>query len=1067
MWKCFPILALVLNIHGNIATGQSLQLQPIAPLHDDWHSFETIHAPQRFQLEAHEVFRSSDLSTWEHVATAHHLPLQFADPSASDSPATYYKLTTREKTEADYWLNIVALPGRYPGNHPIGFPDFFNYPDLSQLAWAKFSIDLLDEGKVIYQNSRQLTFHYDFARKYFPRYRDTERRAFDEVSLFPGPSQEIALGAVILGSPAEVGVQFVGQTPYPIEQIAEWIALVGTTLNRATPIRLFYVPTHEQAALSDEDVAYLAQRGISVTGSDRWRPGNAIYSEGWAMGNLKAIAVSDIELAYAEGRLNSTDILLIDGVPAELPPVAGVLSLAPATDHSHVAILARASGIPFAYLREANLREQAASLTGMEIYFSANTGFFFNSSSNSRINLIPIDEGLPLSVRSSLLALKKTPELDYPRKLSLGAMSQPIENISLDHVPHVGGKAANYGFLRQHSPDFTPDAVALSFDLWDSFMDNRMPAPDDALTVRAYIANALEQHSAWPVRDMFALDGKLREIQNAIKSVPFTEGQRDAILEGLSTFDPRRKVRMRSSTNVEDGNSFSGAGLYDSYSGCIADDTDDDENGPSACDSERTEERGVFRAIRKVYASFYNLNAYLERLRHGVDENEVGMAILAHYSYPDETELANGVATVSIPFGEYREVKMVTQKGALSVANPDGETEPEIVSGFTRDPKLQETRLEQSSSLVTLGGSVMTWNNDYVALGSELIKIFNAYSKIEGIPDPLVLDYEFKKITPDKLIIKQVRPIPPVQSNNGIPFLLNSLTSLAVEESEQHSGYFGRHRIKSRWNIEVTPVRLDSQGKRNSFLQSITHEWMDGNTLQTITSAPGDLQNYGFAYDQETNVQTHSWTQHIDDEDATVSLTIRDFPATQDLSKSPVITIDQLSLYLEIAYPSGRPELVYDRELGEILGTTKSDVARLGRDTSSLTVSPRSSLQERTFSSNDGTVSVNANFYWPPEPTGPTAGYTAPNEKWVSTTISGVLDDPFSIHGFYSQTYIPGHHNFTENFMFEPERDPKLSQETLAALRMNNVRYLVGRSGQANRPELQFFGFDNVLRDSL
>ena len=31
--------------------------------------------------------------------------------------------------------------------------------------------------------------------------------------------------------------------------------------------------------------------------------------------------------------------------------------------------------------------------------------------------------------------------------------------------------------------------------------------------------------------------------------------------------------------------------------------------------------------MRKVYASFYNLNAYLERLRHGVNEAEVGMAL--------------------------------------------------------------------------------------------------------------------------------------------------------------------------------------------------------------------------------------------------------------------------------------------------------------------------------------------------------------------------------------------------------------------------------------------------------
>ena len=72
------------------------------------------------------------------------------------------------------------------------------------------------------------------------------------------------------------------------------------------------------------------------------------------------------------------------------------------------------------------------------------------------------------------------------------------------------------------------------------------------------------------------------------------------------------------------------------WSGCVLYDTDNNDTGPSHCDPDEPEERGVFRAMRKVYASFYNLNAYLERLRHGVNESEVGMALLVHHSYPDD-----------------------------------------------------------------------------------------------------------------------------------------------------------------------------------------------------------------------------------------------------------------------------------------------------------------------------------------------------------------------------------------------------------------------------------------------
>ena len=95
-------------------------------------------------------------------------------------------------------------------------------------------------------------------------------------------------------------------------------------------------------------------------------------------------------------------------------------------------------------------------------------------------------------------------------------------------------------------------------------------------------------------------------------------------------------LRFRSSSNAEDSQDLTGAGLYDSFSGCIADDTDGDNQGPSHGDPNEPEERGVLRAIEKVFASFYNENAWLERLRHGVPEQDTGMAVLVHQNFPDQ-----------------------------------------------------------------------------------------------------------------------------------------------------------------------------------------------------------------------------------------------------------------------------------------------------------------------------------------------------------------------------------------------------------------------------------------------
>ena len=139
---------------------------------------------------------------------------------------------------------------------------------------------------------------------------------------------------------------------------------------------------------------------------------------------------------------------------------------------------------------------------------------------------------------------------------------------------------------------------------------------------QAWIAHRLEEAQTSGLEK--DLTDALAEIRTQIKAATFTTDQQKQLLTALSSFDPERKLRFRSSTNLEDQGQFTGAGLYDSFSGCLEDELDEDEQGPCACDSEKAKERGVFRAIKKVYASFYNENAYRERKLHRIEEPEGG-----------------------------------------------------------------------------------------------------------------------------------------------------------------------------------------------------------------------------------------------------------------------------------------------------------------------------------------------------------------------------------------------------------------------------------------------------------
>jgi hypothetical protein len=156
---------------------------------------------------------------------------------------------------------------------------------------------------------------------------------------------------------------------------------------------------------------------------------------------------------------------------------------------------------------------------------------------------------------------------------------------------------------------------------------------------------------------------------------------------------------------MEDAEQFTGAGLYDSYSGCLGDELDGDTAGPSCCDGTEASERGVFRAVKKVYASFYNDNAYLERLRYGVNESQVGMGMLVHHSFPDE--VANGVATMdgTILPSPRNLTDIVTQLGEVSVANPEGDALPELVQAtkFSNTGAVSLV-LKERWTLLPLGG---------------------------------------------------------------------------------------------------------------------------------------------------------------------------------------------------------------------------------------------------------------------------------------------------------------------------------------------------------------------------
>jgi hypothetical protein len=565
---------------------------------------------------------------------------------------------------------------------------------------------------------------------------------------------------------------------------------------------------------------------------------------------------------------------------------------------------------------------------------------------------------------------------------------------------------------------------------------------------------------------MAALSWDLEIIREAIFKntfmTSFSPELQNAVIGTLQNpnygFNMFRSIRFRSSTNVEDSNHFTAAGLYDSYSGCLADDLDSDSSGPCLCDPNEDNERGVFRAIRKVFASFYNDNSFLERLRHDVNEGDVGMALLVHHSFSDEYELANGVATLERSGGTSYSIILVTQDGAVSVTNPEDGSIPEEVSVSVYSFGIYPTFIRQSN-LVPLGATVMDWQDDYNDLSQLLVLAAEEFENVTG-KSRFILDFEYKKLAPGGptipsggLAVKQIREIPlPATTQYITPFLINEPVEFCSFQGEC-SDIFAIHRLKSRWLFETESIWLTEENLADCFYASFALEYPADDRILTIAGAPS-LWPRAFHIFDGADTTTDGWFMHHLANPRACALHTDYIPTEVRTDQNPMLTLSDISLFtLQVEY--NEPVLSWDW-MGPT--TTKTDVICLRPCPKVLA---GDILQERSFSGPKG-VSISTTFYWPPIPGGPMAGYTADLVRWVETVIEGYTSEPIVLHDWYSQTYRPEHHNFGEHFLFEPRLEEGISHDILDELRTQDIRLIHLYVGYDSN-SVTTYGFDDKV----
>ncbi len=283
-------------------------------------------------------------------------------------------------------------------------------------------------------------------------------------------------------------------------------------------------------------------------------------------------------------------------------------------------------------------------------------------------------------------------------------------------------------------PLYTPRAFAIPFAYFRQFMvTNGFDAQLEQL-----------RHDEALRNDGNARRAALESLQARMRAAEVGPELKAALESKLAAEFPGMRMRFRSSSNVEDLGSYTGAGLYESATG--------DPGDPS---------KPIWAAVKKVWASLYAPRAYEEREHLGIDHAAAGMAVLVHRAYP--AELANGVAITANVFNPLEPALYINaQEYEISVTNPPPGTLP--------DQLLYSWALSVPA-VTYLGRSTVSGGRDVLSraeldeLSAALLALHRHYEG-RAVAGFYALDVEFKFDAPERaLVIKQARPYPKAASS--------------------------------------------------------------------------------------------------------------------------------------------------------------------------------------------------------------------------------------------------------------------------------------------------------------
>ncbi len=455
-----------------------------------------------------------------------------------------------------------------------------------------------------------------------------------------------------------------------------------------------------------------------------------------SVGRLRFIKAEELEdeTKYVDFQ----DIVVLDHVPNDISVTLGIITDDFQTPLAHINVLSQNRGTPNMALKGAFNAETLRALEDQWVRLAVHQDHYELEPVSAEVAQDWWDAHKPATVAVPRVDKETTELRDIEKLVDLETDSvyDAVKKATLT----FGGKAAHYAVLAHIEGLPVQKAFSIPVHYYFDFMQRNGFDTE----VAAMLADT-EFQSSPEVRDE-----RLEELRDAMKDAPMNPEFMIELRAKLAAEYPGQRMRFRSSTNAEDLDGFTGAGLYTSKSG---------EEGPNVDPDDAFD-----NAIRKVWASVWFFRAFEERRYRGIAHEDVGMALLVHRSFPDE--LANGVALTNNPFdksGAFPAFYINVQRGEESVVlPPPGQTTDAYLHHWDGDGQRVQYLSHSNSPLVGEEETVLT-TSQISELGQALatIRSFFAPAYARGT-NWWAMDVEFKfDPAPGQcplLWVKQARP---------------------------------------------------------------------------------------------------------------------------------------------------------------------------------------------------------------------------------------------------------------------------------------------------------------------